>query len=65
VNYQVATWSRDTVSHYQPTLPLQRNTSMNEYFLSGEDIIREVLEYEIHKYLDPGAACRRAELNVR
>lgn len=42
-----------------------RRSNLNEFFLSGEGINREVLQKEICKYLGPEAYSRPMKYNVR
>jgi hypothetical protein len=45
--------------------PARRPQQLNEYFIDGEGILREVLQMEICKYLGAEATCRPGEYNVR
>ena len=47
----------------RPTKP--RQDALNEFFVSGEGINREVLQREICKYLGPEAYSRPSTYNVR
>ena len=47
-----------------PSPPQQRQDALNEFFVSGEGIHREVLQREICKYLGPEAYSRPSTYNV-
>lgn len=47
-----------------PRQPKQRQDALNEFFVSGEGIHREVLQREICKYLGPEAYSRPSTYNV-
>jgi hypothetical protein len=58
---------RDHGSHGQrgaaPSAP--KRPALNEYWIDGEGILREVLQSEICRFLGAEATCRPGDLNVR
>ena len=49
----------------EPREPVRRNEKLNEFFVDGDGIHRDVMQREICKYLGAEALSRPAEYNVR
>ena len=56
---------RDDTRRREPAREPPRRSQLNEYFVDGEGIHREVMQMEICKYLGSEAISRPGDYNVR